>query len=246
MDKIILKIHKNLGRAAAYKFVEIVASSILEKLKLEKTVPIAAAFKFYSGETIDLEIRTQEIAELIVENRLAFSDREQEKLIDLTAQQLLSDLYSPIETTKLGKALFKSLSSAESEGKVTVEFLGDAFEIVIPKREPAQLSAYKIEGVYVIQVFRRTGDKCTLICTKQQRPMEAVMNCGEEARDMLLNCFSSKQYVHLRGVASMERNKIKKDSFVITECLDTFSDQQLDELIQTNKFDDLFRDDEVK
>lgn len=239
MDRIILKIESGLSLDKAHTLAEIVAKSILNQLKLKK-ISLMAGFKLWPSEPTVLEVRRSDLALLLPDDGLPFSRHEKLKLIDAAINNTLSDLHIPLQSSRLGTNIINRVGSPERERQVLLDCMGSRVVLVIPKQKMAELSDRKARGIFAINTLDRSFTRCELICMKSNMRTHADIKCGSDQKDQLSQSFINRRYVYLSGAAIYIGDKIKKDSFVVEQCLGAFNDADIHQLIQTNQFERYF------
>lgn len=239
MDRIILKVEHGLSLDEAHTLAEVVARSVFDQLQL-KRMSLMAGFKLYSSEPVSLELRHSELASLLPNDGLPFAGEEKLKSIGAAINNTLNDLRIPLQDSRLGISIIKRLGSFERDRQILLELMESQVVLVIPQRKLAEQSDRKTQGIFAINSLDRSFTRCELICLKSKTLLHADIMCGSDQKHLLSRYFIDGRYVHLSGASIFMGDKIKKDSFVVEQCLGVFNDADIDHLIQTNQFERYF------
>lgn len=243
MDAVILRIKSNFGfpqvsretRSRAQVLAKLVAKEILKELKIKK-LSTASGFAISSGEYVALEIRSDELANLLLGQSLLDSEKDRLQTVNIASIKVLSDLRNPVADTKFGRLLEKSLSSTERDLDVEVEVGGEAKSVCFSKNEPQIESKANEKGIFFLDSIFQSKAKCELICCKTQNEVTATFDISGDVRSQLESGRMKSPYVELSGVSVYIGGARKKNSFVIKECLKFFDEKEYAEIRRSDNF----------
>lgn len=232
MDTVILRIKSNFGfpqvsretRSRAQVLAKLVAKEILKELKIKK-LSTASGFAISSGEYVALEIRSDELANLLLGQSLLDSEKDRLQTVNIASIKVLSDLRNPVADTKFGRLLEKSLSSTERDLDVEVEVGGEAKSVCFSKNEPQIESNATEVGIFLVDSVSQTKARCVLLHCLDESEIAATFDISGSVKSQIETARMKSLYASLSGASVFVGKVRSKKSFVIKECLEFFDEK---------------------